>query len=443
MVNYITPMTVTLFIVAVILIFEAVTILPKYLKPESFDKNMIIKASNFNTNNVKYKNNVYIIMGNNYNVLDNKIILNGITRSLRNNMIILGEKAPGFMRQILNISYESNKTIFNTKKVDIDKVLEEANFEKTFTYEEISSNNSNEVKEKFSYENTFPTSFRKNVEKTFYFNRNQEVEGGDTTKYSGTTGINGTIDFKPSIYIKLNMKGSTVFKFILKLNADFESIINTFFLSRHSISRTFSKKLFPSNRLQERSSTWYISIYTGIWISLKPSVTGEIDLSSEGRVDIQNIIETGTKKPYSIGVEYTKTINPGIFGRNTSNIDYLSQNAEWYRRIRNVSNPTADINVEILGKLVFNIDCLLWGFVGPYFNVSPYSKFQTEVSLESCLPPLVDDLCPVFLSNAGLGISLNIGGRLFDNELNRQIYNNYWNLWNDRSNVNYLNNRLP
>ena len=77
MVNFINPMTVKLFIVAVILIFEAVTILPKYLKPESFDKNMIIKASNFNTNNVKYKNNVYIIMGNNYNVLDNKIILNG------------------------------------------------------------------------------------------------------------------------------------------------------------------------------------------------------------------------------------------------------------------------------------------------------------------------------------------------------------------------------
>jgi hypothetical protein len=437
MVNYI------IISVSVAFLFLAVIVINKYFKPETFDKNMIINAKNFNTDSVKYNNNVYIILGNDYQVFNDKIILNGISQSLIPNMIILGEKAPGFMREIKSISYAKNKTIILTEKVDINKVLEKANFEKTFSYQDIIKQSKN-IKENFTYENTIPRSFSKHLEKITYFNRNSsEIPEPDPspnpnvtinqTVYAGTTGITADIDFLPSIYVKLIMNNTTVHTFVLRVDGNFKSILSSYLLTQFRISRNFSSKLFPTNVAEERLSTWYISLYPGIWIEIKPSIDGNIILDCpNGNIDIQHNIEIGTKRPYSVGVYYQRQNTYSLGSSTQGRIQYISTNAEWYKNTL-YSNINATTNLQVIGKIILNIDFLLWGFTGPYINVAPYIKLDTELSLDNCNESSNDydiDLCSVLNAKGGAGVFINIGGKLFNNRLNRTIYNNYWHLWN-------------
>ncbi len=79
---------------------------------------------------VVYKDNVHLISGSptrDYKVNKDSIILYDKSDRFKPTDVILGEEAPGFMREITNISYDSrsNTTLLSTKNVDISKVVSE------------------------------------------------------------------------------------------------------------------------------------------------------------------------------------------------------------------------------------------------------------------------------------------------------------------------------
>ncbi len=418
MLNNISIVPVILFLGFVVAIVCMIT-----LKPEKYNSK-IIKASNLNTNNIKYKDNVYIVYGNNFSVSEDEIIFNGVDKSFRKNMVILGEQSPGFMRRIINIIYKDNNTIIKTEKVDLDEVLDSIVFEKNFLYKDIITDNK---KESFQYENTIQTSFSQNLAKTFYFDRfGNQVDTSQRSVGSGYVGA--YLEFRPNIYVKLLMNNATVNKFILKITASFLANINQNLRSPMRISKTFEKTVYPVTEYQEQISTWTIPIATGIWITIKPELVASITINMLANVDMENSIELKTKTPCSIGVDYSK------IGSSPASISFIRDSGTWIRNITNTRN-NIQYNNDFIGvdaAMILGLDCLLWGFVGPFFEVKPFLRYTREFTLNDCPRTnsrISTDLCPYFEHKVGPGITITIGGKLFKLSIDEDIYDNFWPLW--------------
>jgi len=375
---------------------------------------MIVSAKTYDTAQVKYKDRVYMVRGRDFTVSDDSIRLHGVVKKLRVDDIIIGEEAPGFMRKITKIVKGKNDTLLTTLKVDIDKVLADANFDQTFTFKDFVI--TGEDSSKFILEDDGI----KIVEK---FNINEEL-GGNTFSQTVTTGFSntklglnvnliGTVTLTPYVYVKGNIGlFSGVNSFSLETGGNVSFELQVPISIQKQVNTSVFRRLWPVG-IKELEYQWNIPICVGVWITIKPTIDGVATASLSASLTINNYVSLRTVQPFFIKFSYVKEevndVNRGL----TSSIG----NWELYRDV-DITNLATRLSCDVKVGLYFDLNFLLWGIIGPYVSFRPYYKLTSSIN------KLVKS--QLYNLEYGPGIDIIIGGKFFIFSYDKLIYDNWW-----------------
>lgn len=392
--------------ISLVILLTVFIIKPRFLYRKPIKEPFVYKltkGTTYDGPNVKYKDNVYILHGNNFNVTEESIVLEEVDKnSFKEGMVLLGEEAPGFIRKINDILYEKDKTILVTSKLEIDDALMFLDFTKIFSLSQISQDNS-DVKENFQNRNEHSTSFNHTV----YLDDEQTQE----------ISVNGNLSIIPLFDVDCYIRFGRLQRFSVVNNIKAIVDIKEKLVCTKAISKTFEKVIFPASAFQRLSSTWRIPITFGIWITINPECKTELALSLDV-VDliVENELRIETKKPFVMGIKYTR-----LEGVRT-----IYEPARWTKsltRINNSINVSNKPTVTLDCYIKFTLNALLWGTIGPSFIISPYARWIGQFT--NC-PNLLRLQDCTLEQQIGPGINLTIKGQVFNFEVERELLDRYW-----------------
>ncbi len=398
------------------------------ISTEQFDNNMIVDARNYNTEEIKYKDRVYVVKGSDFIVNDKSVRLNGVVKKLRVDDIVIGEEAPGFMRKITKITIGKTDTLLMTIKVDIDKVLSEAKFDQVFNFQDFVitgedspkfqiTNDGIKITEKFDVDINYQNTFGKTVTTNF----SDEDIGLDI-------GLVSTIMFTPYIGIKGDVSiFSGVDNFSLEVGGNVSFEIQVPISIQKQLNTSMIKRIWPIG-VKELIYQWNIPICVGIWITIKPSIDGVLDTAVSAELTMSNYGSLRTVQPFFIKFSYNDDINIDSSASLSSSI------GDWkFYRNTDLSNIRTRISCDVKASIYFDLSFLLWGFIGPYISFRPYYKFNSNIN------KVVRSL--IYNLKYGPGIDITVGGKFFIFNYDKTLYDNWW--YTDNNNLRLKDKKRP
>jgi len=396
-------------------------------RTEGFDNNMIVKASKLNTKDVVYMDDVYIIKGSSKDVVvtESKVLLKGTVKKLQPGMIILGEEAPGFMREITRVSKGKNETIYTTVKVEIERVFSKLDVDMTI-------DSSKMVFETVNKDGTISFDIPDNKE-GFNFSRNTDYtvniddldtgdinllsrnivpgvfdEGNTDLKGGAKLRVRGDVMIKPSVNFQASMNWGNIDKMLVGVQFTAELNIKPTFTSTLGFNKNYKKRVWPSSNFFR--PRLHIPLFVGVWISINPIVNVTLNALLNGGFEINPTVTIRTKEPTKITYTITDTNEDGDVGVNF-------KNGGWERivTVGNIRTPDGSVTASIDVGMEAGLDFLLWGFVGPYTRINPYYKISsTYTELGSGTV------------RKGPGLKIKAGGRFRSRNIDRVVYNEWW-----------------
>ena len=387
------------------------------LSSESFDNSMIVSAKTYDTAQVKYKDRVYMVKGRDFTVNDDSIRLNGVVKKLRIDDIIIGEEAPGFMRKITKVIRGKKDTLLMTLKVDIDKVLADANFDQTFTFKDFVITGEDSSKFQLSDDGI------KMIEKFNVDILNEQIEGNTfsqtvTTGFSNTklglsVSLIGTVTITPYVYVKGSIgliSGVNSFSLETGGNVSFELQVPVSI--QKQINTSVFRRLWPIG-IKELAYQWNIPVCVGVWITIKPTIDGVATTTLSAALTINNYVSLRTVQPFFIKFSY---VSEEV---NNNNTNLITSIGDWeLHRDIDFTSLSTRLSCDIKTSLYFDLNFLLWGITGPYISFRPYYKLTSSVN------KLVKS--PIYNLEYGPGIDILIGGKFFIFTYDKLIYDNWW-----------------
>ena len=404
------------------------------LSSESFDNSMIVSAKTYDTTQVKYKDRVYMVKDSDFTVNDDSIRLHGVVKKLKVDDIIIGEEAPGFMRKITKVIRGKNDTLLMTVNVDIDKVLSEGSFDQVFSFKDfvITGKDSSKfnleddgikISEKFDIDATLETTFEKVVTSNF-------------SRVGLNVSLTGTVTFTPTIIVKGSTSLRGVNSFNLETSGNISFSIEVPIKVTKKLEYSNLKRIWPDVKswtggLQYK---WSIPICPGVWITIKPSIDGNVDFSlTANLLTVNTNAMLYSTQPFFVKFSYMsereqsrlnqRLVDPFKYGTGTWKTDYNIAVVDIDPRL------TCDVNT----GLSFNLDFLLWGNIGPYISLKPQYKINVESDLSNAL---ISQL-PRYNMTYGPALDIHVGGRFFTYSYNRTLYENWWSRTTDESGYDY------
>jgi len=395
---------------------------------------MIVSAKSYDTSQVKYKDRVYMVKGNDFTVSDDSIRLNGVVKKLRVDDIIIGEEAPGFMRKITKVTRGKNDTLLTTINVDIDKVLLEGNFDQVFTFKDfvitgedssafILEDDGIKVSEKFVIDTNFETTFETVAEGTF-------------SRVGLTTTLTCAVAFTPTIIIKGSTGLRGVNSFDLETRGNISFSIEAPIKVTKKIKYSNLKRIWPNVKawtggLQYK---WSIPISPGVWVTVKPSIDGNLDFSSTASLlTIKTDAKLYSSQPFFVKFSYmSEREQVRLNQRLNDSLQYSSGSWETdYNIIISEIDPRISGSIET--GLSFNLDFLLWGTIGPYISLKPQYKVKVDPDVSNSLILHT----PRYNMTYGPALDIHVGGRFFSYSYNKIIYKKWWSKRIDENGYEY------
>lgn len=382
---------------------------------ENFDNNMIVSAKNYDTKDVKYKDRVYIVKGTDFIVNDDSISLNGVVKTLKVDDIVIGEEAPGFMRKITKVTTGKTDTLLKTVKVDIDKVLSEAVLDKIYNFQDFVitgedspkfqiTNDGIKMTEKFDIERNYENNFEKSVSTEF---SNEDI-GLDIS-------LTGVVKFTPTITVRgsVGIRGINSFNLETRgmVSFDLEVPISIYDKVDYEVLKT----LWPIGK-KSLVYQWNIPIATGIWVNIKPSIDGKLEASFSTAFEVENYATLRSTQPFSVQFSY---LSDRELQRNRSiTFKPFKYNSGQWEAYYNSELVQFDYTTkcELKTSLHFDLNFLLWGFVGPSISLRPNYKITSDYKL----------IARKHTMEYGPGLDITIGGRFFSYTIDKSIYDNWW-----------------
>ena len=390
------------------------------LPSEGFDNSMLVDARRYNKTDVTYKDRVYVVRGSDFTVNDDSIRLHGTVKSLKVDDIVIGEEAPGFMRRITKVIRDKKDTLLTTVKVDIDKVISEANLDKVFTFKDfvITGEDSPKFKvsddgikmvEKYDVDRNYQNTFEK-VARTSFSNQ--------TIGLNAT--ITGTITFTPTITAKgsIGIRGVNSFNLETRGNASFDLEVPISIYK--NVDENMFKRIWPTGK-KELLYQWNIPIYTGVWITIKPSIDGNLDLKLSANLAVQNYASLRSTRPFFFRFSYLSDREQSRLNQRVE--PFKSGTGKWQTdHSIVVSDYAHTLKCDVKAGLYFDLNFLLWGFTGPYVSLRPYYKIIRDTDFSD----LEISQLPTYSMSNGPGLDVYVGGRFFSYNFDRLIYDNWW-----------------
>ena len=360
--------------------------------------------------NVDYKENVYMITGNEFNIDDEKIILNDLNHSLKEGDIIIGKEAPGFLRLIKTL----NDNVLFTEKLELYDVINNGKIAALYSLQE-DVYSMNQEYNMFSLINSRETSieiFNKKLQKAYDIPFTKTISLSNTSY--GTAGnleLYGNLNIVPILDlvfdISLNKINTAKIELTININGKIGEKLKLDFKIPKNIKTNF-EQIFKMTK-------WTVPIFEGIWIVITPSFVIGGNIEIDANANINNYLTINTSVPYKMGFKYEK-----------GNIVPSYTKAEFVKNINYVSN-TVSGNAIITPYIGILSDFMITGLVGPSLSVILRYKYSCYVSYEQCYVTL-NNICRYLRQRNSLFFDSRIGGKFLNKILDYPMYSKEWTL---------------
>ena len=409
---------ITIFIISIIILI-LVSYQNNGIELDSVEaQEQIIKASTLNTETFVYKSNVYIIKGNDFELTETSITFFK-NYNFKIGQILLGEEAPGFMIEITKIlPYSNNKLELLTTKVDIDKVFETIKTSQTFTLPDTYQ------LQQLSAESS------KNF--NIPINKNFNIDNVANVNIIGSL----TISPKVTIDVDVGFTGINYLKLVstCDCNLTFTSVVT----STKYYSKSVENQVYPAPGV---NAGYVVPLAYGVWITINPSIILSLNFLAKASFTYDLLTTFKTTSPYKIGLEYLKN----------QPIRQINQLGTWTPTFTTRS-IVGNAEIRFIPAILFNLNFLLWGFIGPLFGLKIYLNFTTQAELCGNKPitkiiSMIKNNNEIVLINKQLNNQLNniiiptniclthnekigvtavVGGSLFGNNIYFEVFSNEW-----------------
>jgi len=417
-------------IIAIAIVIAIFIFYPQIFKSKSSNYLEIVKPVD---PNFEYKDNVYLLKGNNFSIAENSITLNTLTPELKIGDILIGDESPGFLRGITNIEINKNQRILTTKVVNISEVIKQGNLETAYTiveteepvkyqnYNNISSPNfvvfkKYTTKKLSSLSDSDPQKYRITISEKSSTSYNlpftQTIQLNTiSTKITGSLIIYGNLTIIPTIFINLNIGWSGIKNFDFVITFDVKSKLgaNLNAICKDLIKNSWTK-IFPLGN-------WVIPICQGVWITISPNISIGFDININGSLKIHNVLDNNTTSPYTIGLSY----------KEGEKVKSIFQPGEFSRKISPVGSDTNQLTIDIYlnPRINFDMNVLLFGVLGPFISLLLYYKYNQNSVYSLCNGSYTEMCYKNDIKNL-LGFVTKIGGQFFDEKISFDLYNKEW-----------------
>jgi hypothetical protein len=234
----------------------------------------------------EYKDNVYLVKGNNYSIDDTTITLKGLKPKLVVGDILIGDEAPGFLRRIISIEIKGNSRVFTTENIDILDVIKSGGMSSLYSMvpsDATTESMNNQYKSnkpilfKASHtskalrsmqEYNFIISKKKGTSYNLPFTTGTLDMSKLSSKLRGSAVIDGNLSIIPSVIVTIDIGFTGINEFTTVLNIDINGSIHEKLKianASNTVDTNWSKKLSLSKG--------EISICTGVWITVTPDIS--------------------------------------------------------------------------------------------------------------------------------------------------------------------------
>lgn len=405
------------FIISVVIIvFLSLWLISFYLPSNDITEIVVPKDPNF-----EYKDNVYLIKGNNFSIDDTSITLQGLKPELKINDILIGNESPGFLRRITNIQIIGKTRVLTTEKLDIGDVIKSGVIENIYSIDStnqleqnISENTpsrsilfklsrssrsiSNLDPSNYLITNTQSSSYNLPFTKTITLNNISKMMTGSLIIY-------GNLKIVPTIYLNLDIGITGVNNFSITLYFNIESEIgeNLSVDCTNAVNVNWSQ-LFPIGK-------WTVPVCTGVWVTMSPNVTIGCNLNLSGKLNVHNKLVTKTISPYVVGFSYANSsVTPTFYAGNFSTPTVVP-----------VTNQVS-ASISLTPSIDFKMDFMLWGLVGPFIDLYLYAKYNQKVTCSLSTKTCSGTIEPL------LGFDANLGGSLYGYSTSFNLYSKTWSI---------------
>lgn len=434
--NSLIPFVIVALLIAVVIFIVIITLFPPEGRTEGFKESMIVKASKYNTENAIYMDDVYVIQGNDVVVTEGKILLKTNTNKLRPGMIIIGEEAPGFMRQIDRVYNGNNETIFMTTKVEIERVFSELKVDmdidpSKMVYERINEKDGSvtydvpkEEKEGFVFERDveYPINLANFDSDDIDLITGTIVQGiadqGNTDLVSGAIlRVKGAVRISPRFRFKADIGFGSIRDLMVNLTTSMFLNLTPSLSVGAPLQRTMSKRIWPrSNLIRPRIM---VPLMVGVWIAVNPSVNATLTANIGAALVFSPNVTIKTKKPSSVSYNFRSKL-----GQNPVGVKFT--NGGWDVNIKggNVTTPNGVVSASLAAGIEAGLDLLLWGFTGPTLRVNPSYKY--EVTYTDTDITGFGSEGGGWATEKGPALTVKAGGRFRGYAIDTELYKKWW-----------------
>ncbi len=410
---------IVLIVVSIILLF---TKSANFIDINTDDQNqMVVKASFYDTDTIKYENNVYLVKGSlglDFQIEDDNVTFYK-NYNFKVNQVIIGDESPGFLLRILKVNnFKDGKLTLVTEKVDLDKVFQIIETKQTFTLPQI-------------YQ-AYGISAQGSTNFSIPINSTKNLEFGNVT-------FTGALVITPIVNIELNGGLTGVSYFKLEMNSFAQFNLNTNIYVAGKYSKDYENQIYPPQGA--RNVGWTIPICTGVWVTLNPSLALTLDLAADATFQYNLLFSAFTTYPYKVGFEYIKG----------QSIRKIGSSGTWSRSLT-PKYMKGNANFSLVPGIKFSLNCLLWGSIGPLIGLKLYLRYinntylcQTLTDEQRLSSMMLDssgilvpaksilnnlDLATSICSNQTKKVGVNIftGGSVFSKSFYFDIYSYEWNV---------------
>lgn len=413
-------------------------------KPLNGDGGVVVPARN--TNGLVYKKNVFVLLGDDYDIDGTLITLDTIVKTLKPGQILIGKEAPGFMREILAVAYSGSKTILTTKNVNLQDVIEQGKLRKKFRQRDMVrlSKLPARRKRQFKLLRGMKRRGREEYEEEYEEDYSNSVTGETEWElpyentyelgYESQLILNGKVLAEPSVTVDITIGFTGIQKCEFVMDTDIKAELTANVKGSGTIyKQTFEKQVYPKPG-SEAISGLIIPVFEGVWITISPEINGVLGIELTGSFDVAVTASVYTETPFRAGFTYTKG----------SPITKFAEAGTWDYSLSDpvMTKKKNHLTLSMKPSLDIRLNALFWGYIGPYVGVNVGLDYTVSIAAGTC--PNESEyvsfwsspkLCTTTTQDKKINVAARLGGAFFEEELEYPIYSKSWSLGSSASTV--------